>query len=81
MSGADLAARLVRHLEDLAAREAESRAELISVTITYAQSGEAGAIAASVARKTRTMLFLTVEARDGDGAVLARADSVHRLLS
>ncbi|MGE0595990.1 MAG: hypothetical protein AB7P07_06480 [Hyphomonadaceae bacterium] len=83
MSGADgIAARLIQQLERLASAEAEGGAPTcVSVTLTYVANGDATEISTKVGRKTRTMLFLEAEARDRHGAPIARADSVHRILS
>lgn len=73
--GAEIAARLTAALDT----EAGAQATLVSITVTMAQPGAIAAVATEVARKTRTLLFLHAEARDASGALVARAESVHKL--
>ena len=70
-----IAQRLTEALEAAAAREGASA--LVSVSIEVIAPG-AGAISASLIRKTRTLLFISAELRDGE-RLIATASSVHKV--
>jgi hypothetical protein len=78
MSGADLSARLVAAAEACANTSAGAEAPLVSISMEFIGAGDAK-ISAEVARKTRTLVFVTTEAKAADGATLATASSVHKI--
>lgn len=79
MSEADGAAEIVRALGEGARAAAEKDAPLVSVEISWLAAGGVTRVEPRVARKTRTLLFMSAEAFGADGARVATASSVHRL--
>jgi hypothetical protein len=80
MSDATIAARIIGALEETANRETSGRTALVSVNIEMLAPAGDGTAEVSVARKTRTLIFLSAEFRNGDGARIASANSVHKAL-
>jgi hypothetical protein len=81
MTNAELAARLTEALEAAAAREAGVKTALVSVEITLAAPAAAGEVTTTLARKTRTLLFMSAELTSEAGVRIATAASVHKLLA
>ena len=81
MSEASIASRLIEAAVACAADAAHTRAPLVSVSMEFLSEGDAGSIAATVTRKTRTLVFVHAEAKSADGARLVTADSVHKVLT
>jgi len=77
MTNAELARALVEALDAGAAREAECA--LVSVTLDLVSAG-GGDIAVSVTRRARTLLFMAAEVRNGNGALIAAANAVYKIL-
>lgn len=77
-AAADIAAALTEALE-AAARDGAPGAALISMQWELLAAPAPGAAKAQVARKTRTLAFLTADYVGADGARIATASSVHRL--
>ncbi len=75
MSSTTIALQLTEALETLAAREGAGG--LVSVTIERLAAGD-GETTVRVARKTRTLLFLSAELRDGAN-LIATASSIHKV--
>lgn len=80
MSDADIAARLVDELSRVAAGAAP-KAGLVSVAIDILAPGDVARIDPRIDRQTRTLLFLSADARDAAGARVASASSVHKILT
>lgn len=78
MTNAEIARLLTEALEGAASKEAAA-AQLVMTSIEYIAAAQAGAVSAIVARKTRSLLFMEAESRAADGALIARASSVHAL--
>jgi hypothetical protein len=78
MSHAALAARIVEALEAAAAREATGAA-LVSVALEVLRSAEPAAVETQLARKTRTLMFLTAEAMSAQGEHIATSSAVFKL--
>jgi acyl-coenzyme A thioesterase PaaI-like protein len=79
VTNAEIAKLLTEALE-AKAREQIDNAQLVMLSVEYvAHAMTSGAIEARVARKTRTLLFLEAELRGEDGALIARASSVHAI--
>lgn len=81
MSDATLAARFVEALESAAAREAGAPTALVSITIDVMTPANDAVAEATLVRKTRTLVFMSAEAINRDGARCAAASSVHRILT
>ena len=79
MTESAIAARLVNALEAAADREAGGQTALVSVTIEMLAPADAGAIETSLARKTRTLVFMNAEFRTDAGDRIATASSVHKV--
>lgn len=80
MSEAELSARLLAALKACANDSAGAEAPLVSMTTEFLREDMAAAsVTAEIARKTRTLIFATAEARGADGAPVATASSVHRI--
>lgn len=78
MSNAEIARLLTDALESRA-REEAADAQLVMLSVEYVSAAQSGVISTTVARKTRTLLFLEAELRGGGNALMARASSVHAL--
>jgi len=78
VTNAEIARLLTEALEGAASKDATG-AQLVMTSIEYVAAPQAGAVTANVARKTRTLLFLEAELRAADGALIARASSVHSI--
>jgi hypothetical protein len=74
-----IAVRIVNALESAADREAGAKTSLVSVTIEMLARADAGAIAVTLTRKTRTLIFLRADFKAENGALIASASSVHKL--
>lgn len=81
MTDSAIAARILNALEAAADREAGQKTALVSVTIDMLAHADAGAVAARVTRKTKTLVFMTAEFTSDAGVRIATAQSVHRLLA
>jgi hypothetical protein len=79
MNDAKVAARIVDALTQAAARELGAGALLVSVNIDVLAAPAEGAPEISVARRTKTLLFLHGEFRDQNGQPIAVANSVHKM--
>jgi hypothetical protein len=79
MSNSDIAARLINALEAGADREAGQKTALVSVTVDMIAREAAGSIKVSVARKTRSLIFMAAELASEAGVRIATASSVHKL--
>lgn len=80
MSVADLPTQLIAALKACANEAAGAEAPLVSVTMEFLHDEPAVAVTASIARKTRTLAFVTAEAR-GSEAIVATASSIHKIRS
>ena len=80
MTDSAIAARIVNALEAAADREVGAPTALVSVTLDVLKRADAGAIAISVTRKTRTLVFMTAEFRNDGGERIVSASSVHKVL-
>ena len=76
-----IAARLINALESAADREAAAKTALVSVTIDMLTAADAGQIATTLVRKTRTLVFMHAEFVSDAGVRIANATSVHKLLT
>lgn len=81
MSDATIASRLIEAAISCAAEAANARAPLVSVSMEFLSAGDAASVAATITRKTRTLVFVHAEATGADGARLVTADSVHKVLT
>jgi hypothetical protein len=81
MTDSAIAVRIINALESTADREAGAKTALVSVTIDMLARADAGNIAVSVARTTRTLVFLRADFTTDAGARIASASSVHKVLS
>lgn len=79
MSDAEIAARLTEALVAAAHAEAGAETEFVSVNVTLLRRAEIAAIAHTIERRSRTLLFLSAEASDAQGERIAIASSVHKL--
>lgn len=79
MTDSAIAVRIVNALEAAADREAGSKTALVSVTIEMLARADAGAIEASLTRKTRTLVFMRADFKTEAGTLIASASSVHKL--
>ena len=80
MNDATIAACIIEALEREAGRETGGKTALVSVNIEMLAPARDGAPDVSVARKTRTLVFLRADFRGNDAARIASANSVHRVL-
>ena len=80
MSDAAIAEHIVEALEATANAAGGGKTQLVSVSIEMLASCVDVEAQVSVARKTRTLLFLSAEVRSRDGARVASASSVHKVL-
>lgn len=78
MSNAEIARLLTDALESRA-REEAADAQLVMLSVEYVSAARDGVVSATVARKTRTLLFMEAELRAGDNPLIARASSVHAI--
>ncbi|WP_395644842.1 hypothetical protein [Terricaulis sp.] len=81
MTDSAIAARLINALEAAADREAGAKTALVSVNIEMLTRADAGSVEVRVARKTRTLVFMSAEFNTDGGAKVANASSVHKVLS
>jgi len=79
MNAAAIAAALTEALEAAAAKEAGAPCVLVSLNFNLIGAPAPGQARASVARKTRTLVFMHADFIGPDGAAIASAASVHRL--
>jgi hypothetical protein len=75
MKDAEIAARLIEALSAAAG----AGASLVSVEITMLTPGVVARVEARVARKTKTLAFLSAEGFSAAGERIATATSVHKL--
>jgi hypothetical protein len=80
MTDSAIAARLINALESAADREAGAKTALVSVTLDMLARADAGAIEATLVRKTRTLVFMSAEFKSDSGERIAAASSVHKVL-
>lgn len=80
MTDSAIAARIVNALEAAADREAGAQTALVSVTLDMLARADAGAIVATLVRKTRTLVFMSAEFRTDSGERIVTASSVHKVL-
>jgi len=79
MSGADISTALIAAVKACANEAAGAEAPMVSITMEFVHdTASAISVAASVTRKTRTLVFIAAEAR-ADGALVATAASVHKI--
>lgn len=81
MTDSEIAALLIEVLNTGATREAGAETALVSVNVDMLAPPASGAIEAQLVRKTRTLVFMSAEARDHAGERIATASSVHKVLS
>lgn len=79
MTNSAIAARIINALEAAAAREAETDATMVSVTIEMLARADAGMIDVRLVRKTRTLVFLSAEFVADGGARIAAASAVFKV--
>lgn len=79
MNDAAIAASIIDALQQTANQEL-GQAALVSVNIEMLAAAREGAAEVTVARKTRTLLFLHADFRDASGGRVAIANSVHKVL-
>lgn len=77
MTDTEIAARVTEAVLE----KAGPQSELISVNIALLTRAEITSVDVAEDRKTKTLLFLSAEARAGDGALIATAASVHKILA
>mgnify|MGYP000564594708 CR=1 FL=1 len=80
MSGDDTSAQMIAALKSCANEGAGAEAPMVSVTMEFLRDASHADIATAVARKTRTLIFVTAEAT-ADGERVATASSVHKVKS
>lgn len=80
MTDSAIAARLINALESAADREAGAQTALVSVTLDMLARADAGAIEATLVRKTRTLVFMSAEFKSDSGERIVAASSVHKVL-
>mgnify|MGYP001174130485 CR=1 FL=1 len=80
MSEASVASRLIEAAIAYAAEAANTRAPLVSISLEFLSEGDVANVAATITRKTRTLVFVHAEATSRDGARLVTADSVHKVV-
>ncbi len=78
MSAAEIAAALVAKLDETA--RAEGSVVLASVAMETLSQEPVARIEASVQRKTRTLIFTAAEAFAANGARVATASAIHRIV-
>ena len=81
MTQSAIAAKLIDALTAAADREAGSATGLVSVTIDVLAENLDGAIETTLVRKTRTLVFMSADARSSAGQRSVTASSVHKVLS
>jgi len=64
-----------------AANAAAGKTGLASVMIEVLAPGDIAHIDGRIERQTRTLIFASADARDAQGARIASASSVHRILA
>jgi hypothetical protein len=79
MTHAPIAARIVSALETSADREAGAETALVSVTVDVLSGAADSEITTALVRKTRTLVFMSAEARSADGERVCAASSVHKV--
>ena len=79
MIDAEIAARLTEALVEAANKGAGAATDLVSANITVTRRAEIASIETTLDRKTRSMLFLSADARDANGDHVATASSVHKV--
>ena len=79
MTDSAIAARMLNALEAAADREAGQKTALVSVTIDMLKRADAGSVAASLTRKTKSLVFMSAEFRTDAGELIATVNSVHKL--
>ncbi|MBI3437660.1 MAG: hypothetical protein HY054_03225 [Proteobacteria bacterium] len=79
MTDSAIAVRIINTLESAADREAGAETALVSVSIEMLARADAGSVEVSTTRKTRTLLFIRADFRNDAGALIASANSVHKL--
>lgn len=79
MTGSAIAARLIDALEAAADREAEAETALVSVSVDMLARADVGTIETKLARKTRTLVFMSAEFVTDSGTRIATASSVHKV--
>lgn len=80
MTNAELAAQLTEALEAAAEREFAGATTLVSVETTFLASAKPGTAETRVVRRTKTLLFQHADLLDAQGAPIASAASVHKIL-
>lgn len=77
---ADVSAQLmIAALKACADEAASAPAPLVSVNMEFLSEVGAASVSAAIVRKTRTLVFVSAEAKGSDGAPVATAASVHRV--
>jgi hypothetical protein len=79
MTDSAIAARMLNALEAAADREAGQKTALVSVTIDMLKHADAGSVAVSVTRKTKSLVFMSAEFVTDGGARIATANSLHKM--
>ncbi|HYD86518.1 MAG TPA: acyl-CoA thioesterase domain-containing protein [Vitreimonas sp.] len=77
----DLSAQLIAALKACANASAGAEAPLVSVSVEFVGEAADARVTAKLARKTRTLVFVTADATSPDGAPIATASSVHKIKS
>lgn len=77
MNDADLSARLLYAM----AAANDVHAALVSTTIDVLAQGAVARVEAKLVRKTRTLAFVSAEALSAEGARLASASAVYKLIT
>lgn len=80
MTPSAIAAKLIDALGLAADREAGGATGLVSVTIDVLAQHPDAAIETTLVRKTRTLVFMSAEARAASGDRVVSASSVHKVL-
>lgn len=80
MNEAAIIARLTEALTEAADREVEAKTALVSITVEMTAPPANGAVRIDLNRKTRTLVFMRASFANESGALLATADSVHKVV-
>ena len=80
MNAAEILAALVAKLDETAGAEAGGQCVLASATLEMLSSGAISRIETGLQRKTRTLMFTAAEAFAADGARIATASAVHKIV-
>jgi hypothetical protein len=81
MNEAAIIARLTEALAHAADSEAGAKTALVSINVEMAAAPASGGAHVALNRKTRTLVFMRAEFKGEDGALIAAAASVHKVIA